>query len=117
MPSSARTANTIVTRLPPCGEARFRSSHGPHVRVRWSSFGMSLSLNRFFLFGRTLLPNIRKRTGVTRPRTQNPVQYWQLRSSLSVEQAARRIGIPPDRYGTVVVLGTEHFTEAEIRKV
>jgi hypothetical protein len=51
------------------------------------------------------------------PRTQNPVQYWQLRSRLSVEQAARRIGISLDRYGVVVVLGTEHFTEEEIRRV
>lgn len=51
------------------------------------------------------------------PRTQNPVQYWQLRHRLSVEQAAQRIGISPERYGAVVVLGTEHFTEGEIRQV
>jgi len=51
------------------------------------------------------------------PRTQNPVQYWQLRSRLSVEQAAQRIGISPGRYRAVVVFGKERFTEEEIRKV
>lgn len=51
------------------------------------------------------------------PRTQNPVQYWQLRARLSIEQAAQRIGISADRYGAVIVQGTEHFTEEEIRKV
>jgi len=51
------------------------------------------------------------------PRTQNPVQYWQLRSRLSAEQAAQRIGISPDRYGAVVVLGKDRFTEEEIRQV
>ncbi len=39
-----------------------------------------------------------------RPRTENPVQHWQLRSRLSAEQAAQRIGISPERYGAVVVL-------------
>src|SRR5690349_9756926 len=51
------------------------------------------------------------------PRTQNPVQYWQLRSRLSVEQAAQRIGISPDRYRVVVVAGSERFTDEEIRQV
>jgi hypothetical protein len=45
------------------------------------------------------------------------VQYWQLRSRLSVEQAAQRIGISPDRYGEVVVLESAHLTEEEIRQV
>ena len=51
------------------------------------------------------------------PRTQNPVQYWQLCRRFSVEEAARCIGISSDRDGAVVVLGTERFTEEEIRKV
>jgi hypothetical protein len=51
------------------------------------------------------------------PRTQNPVQYWQLRRHLSIEQAAQRIGISPDRYGAVVVHGDDHFTEEERRRV
>ena len=51
------------------------------------------------------------------PRTQNPVQYWQLRARLSVEQAAQRIGVSVARYRDVVVRGDEHFTEEEIRKV
>jgi hypothetical protein len=51
------------------------------------------------------------------PRTQNPVQYWQLRSRLTVQQAADRIGITLDRYRSVVVLGESRFTEAEIRQV
>lgn len=41
------------------------------------------------------------------PRTQNPVQYWQLHSRLTVEQAAHRIGISPDRYRAAVVFGKE----------
>jgi hypothetical protein len=51
------------------------------------------------------------------PRTQNSVQYWQLRSRLTVEQATQRLGISPERYGSVVVAGDERFTEEEIRKV
>lgn len=51
------------------------------------------------------------------PRTQSSVQYWQLRRRLRVEQAAQRIGITPDRYSAVVVLGTEQITEKELRKV
>jgi len=51
------------------------------------------------------------------PRTQNPVQSWQLRSRLSVEQAAQRIGIPPERYRAVVVLGDDRFNEPEIQRV
>lgn len=51
------------------------------------------------------------------PRTQNPVQYWQLRSRLSVQQAVQRIGISAERYADVVVLGNARFTEDEIRKV
>jgi hypothetical protein len=53
----------------------------------------------------------------TPPRTQTPVQYWQLRERLSAEQAARRVGISADRYRAVVVIGTERFTEDEIRQV
>lgn len=52
-----------------------------------------------------------------RPRTENPVQYWQLRSRLSVEQAAERIGISPDLYRTVVVFGKSRFSEPEIQRV
>jgi hypothetical protein len=51
------------------------------------------------------------------PRTQNPVQYWQLRSRLTVQQAADRIGITLDRYLTVVLSGESRFTEAEIQRV
>jgi cyanate lyase len=51
------------------------------------------------------------------PRTQNPVQNWQLRKRLSGEQAAQRIGISADRYCVVVVFGKERFTEDEIRQV
>jgi len=51
------------------------------------------------------------------PRTQNPVQYWQLRKRLTLDQAADRIGISLDRYRDVVVRGDERFTEPEIRKV
>jgi hypothetical protein len=51
------------------------------------------------------------------PRTQNPVQYWQLCSRLTVEQAAQRIGGSLGRYRAVVVRGTERFTEEEIRRV
>jgi hypothetical protein len=39
------------------------------------------------------------------------VQYWQLRSHLSVEQAAQRIGIPRDRYRAVVVSRNDRFTK------
>jgi len=45
------------------------------------------------------------------------VQHWQLRSRLTIEAAAARIGISPDRYGMVVVLGNGRFTEEEIRQV
>lgn len=45
------------------------------------------------------------------------MQYWQLRSRLTVEQVARRTGIPADRYRAVVVFGEARFTEEEIRKV
>ena len=51
------------------------------------------------------------------PRTQNPVQYWQLMKRLTVEQAAERIGISPDRYREVVVSGNEHFTQEELQRV
>jgi hypothetical protein len=51
------------------------------------------------------------------PRTQNPVQFWQLHSRLSVEQAAKRIGIAPDRYRVVVVFGKDRFIEEEIHQV
>jgi len=51
------------------------------------------------------------------PRTQNPVQYWQLRSGLSVEQAAQGIGISPDRYRAVVVFGKDRFTGEELQQV
>lgn len=44
------------------------------------------------------------------PRTQNPIQYWQLRSHPSMEQAAQRLGISTDRYRAVVVQGTERLT-------
>lgn len=53
---------------------------------------------------------------MTSPRTHNPVQYWQLRRRLSVEQAAFRLGLSPARYRVVVVLGTERFTDAELRQ-
>lgn len=49
-------------------------------------------------------------------RTHNHVQYWQLRRRLSVEQAAFRLGRSPARYRVVVVLGTERFTDAELRQ-
>ena len=39
------------------------------------------------------------------------------RSRLTVEQAAQRIGISPDRYRAVVVLGKGRFTEDEIQQV
>jgi hypothetical protein len=48
---------------------------------------------------------------------QNPVQYWQLRSGLSVEQAAQRVGISADRYRAVVVFGKVRCTEEEIQQV
>lgn len=51
------------------------------------------------------------------PRTQNPIQHWQLRLRLTAEQAAQRIGISLERYRAVVVRGTERFTEEEIRRV
>jgi cyanate lyase len=51
------------------------------------------------------------------PQTQNPVQYWQLRSGLSIEQAAQRIGVTPARYRAVAVFGKERFTEEEIQQV
>lgn len=51
------------------------------------------------------------------PRTQNPLQFWQLRKRLTLEQAANRIGISRNRYFAVVLRGDEKFTEAEIQKV
>lgn len=51
------------------------------------------------------------------PRTHNPIQYWQLRRRLNVEQAAVRLGLSSARYRTVVVFGTERLTEAELRQV
>ena len=51
------------------------------------------------------------------PRTQNLVQFWQLRRRLTLEKAADRIGISRDRYRAVVVRGDERFTEVEIQKV
>jgi hypothetical protein len=54
---------------------------------------------------------------VTSPRTQNPVQYWQLRSRLTDQQAADRIGLTLARYRAVVVSGESRFTEAEIQQV
>jgi len=50
------------------------------------------------------------------PRTQNPVQYWQLRSRLSVEQAAQRIGISAARCRAVVVCGKGCFNEEEVQR-
>ena len=51
------------------------------------------------------------------PRTQNPIQFWQLWKRLTVEQAAHRIGIPVERYRAVVVRGDGRFTEKKIRQV
>ena len=51
------------------------------------------------------------------PRTQNPVQYWQLRSRLTMQEAADRIGISLDRYRSVVISGERRFTEDEIQQV
>lgn len=51
------------------------------------------------------------------PRTQNPIQYWQLRSCLTIEQAAQRVAISLDRYRAIVVFGKDCFTEEEIRRV
>ena len=49
------------------------------------------------------------------PRTQNPVQYWQLRKRLTVEQAAQRIGNSSDRYRSVVVRGTERSLQYAVK--
>lgn len=68
-------------------------------------------------FGRTVFPNNRKRMGMSSPRTQNPVQFWQLRKRLTVDQAAHRIGIHVERDRTVVVRGDSRFTEDEISHV
>jgi hypothetical protein len=43
------------------------------------------------------------------PSNPKPCQYWRLRKRLGIEQAAQRIGISADRYGAVVVLGTEQL--------
>ena len=76
---------------------------------------------RMVQFGVCSVGDFHRTSGTTTvlasPRTQNPVQHWQLRRRLSVEQAAHRIGISPDRYGEVVVLGNSRFTEEEIQRV
>lgn len=54
---------------------------------------------------------------MTSPRTQNPIQYWQLRKHLTVEQAAEIIGILRDRYLEIVVSGNEHFTREELQRL
>lgn len=51
------------------------------------------------------------------PRTQNPIQYWQLRRRLSLEQAASRLGLSPARYRAVVVFGRERLSDAELGHV
>jgi len=51
------------------------------------------------------------------PRTQNPIQHWQLRRRLNVEQAAVSLGLSPARYRSVVVLGSDRFSDAELRQV
>ena len=66
------------------------------------------------LFGRTAAPNGRKRKSMPSPRTQNPIQYWQLRQRLSVEQAALRLGLSPARYRAVVIFGMERLSDVEL---
>ena len=73
--------------------------------------------NQCQMFGRPVSPNKRKRRNMASPRTQNPVQFWQLRKRLTVEQAAHRNGIAVKRYRAVVVRGDSRFTEEEIRQV
>ncbi|HKX19528.1 MAG TPA: hypothetical protein VJT33_16115 [bacterium] len=51
------------------------------------------------------------------PRTHNPIQYWQLRRRLNVDQAAARLGLSPARYRAVVVFGKERLSDAEIQQV
>ena len=51
------------------------------------------------------------------PRTQNPIQYWQLGRRLSVDQAASRLGLSAVRYRAVVVFGEERLSELELRQV
>jgi hypothetical protein len=75
-------------------------------------------LERTSLFGRWPPPNTGKPQHVmASPRTQNPVQYWQLRKRLTVAEAAERTGISRERYREIVVLGTATFTDEEIRLV
>lgn len=72
---------------------------------------------RFCSFGRMLFTEQNEAQCMASPRTQNPVQHRQLRSRLSVEQAAQRIGISAVRYRAVVVFGNDRFTEEEIQQV